>query len=243
MEEDIKKAREIIENAKGVTVLTGAGVSAESGVPTFRGKEGLWEQYDPEKVDTAEAFHRDPEYVWGWYDEIRGLISEKEPNPGHYAIARLENIKSPFTLITQNIDDLHRVAGSTNIIELHGNIWWRKCTECSYVDENREVPLRKIPPECANCSAYLRPFVVWFRDNIPMPLIDSCLISIEDADVMIIVGTSSLVEPAASMGLVAKHTGKTVIEVNLEETPKSQKYDLSLRGKSGEILPQIVPQV
>jgi NAD-dependent deacetylase len=241
MEESIQKAREILRTARGVTVLTGAGISAESGIPTFRGDDGLWKKYNPEDVDTADGFKRNPKYVWEWYDSLRDLISQKEPNPGHYALAMLERIKPYFTLITQNIDDLHRTAGNANIIELHGNIWRMRCMECSYTEENHQVPLAEIPPRCKNCSGLLRPAVVWFRDNIPLSTIDACLLSIEDSDVMLIVGTSGIVEPAASMGLVAKHTGKTVIEVNLEESIHSPKFDLVLLGKAGDILPRIIP--
>jgi NAD-dependent deacetylase len=241
MEEKIQAAREILNKAQGITVLTGAGISAESGIPTFRGDDGLWKKYRPEDVDTEDAFRRDPAYVWQWYDDFRALISKTNPNPGHYALAELEKLKPNFTVITQNIDDLHRAAGNTNIIELHGNIWRVRCIQCPYVEENRDVPLGEIPPRCKACGALLRPNVVWFDDNIPLPVIDACLISIEYSDVMLIVGTSGLIEPAASMGLVAKHTGKTVIEINLEETPKSQHYDIVLLGKSGEILPRIVP--
>ncbi|HXG31571.1 MAG TPA: NAD-dependent deacylase, partial [Thermodesulfobacteriota bacterium] len=226
MEEEIQRAKDILNRANGVTVLTGAGISAESGIPTFRGEDGLWKRYNPEDVDTADAFRRNPMYVWEWYNGLRELISKKEPNPGHYALSRLERIKPYFSLITQNVDDLHRVAGNTNIIEMHGNIWKMRCTECTYVEENRDVPLTEIPPRCKSCGGLLRPGVVWFEENIPLHIIDSCLLSIEYSDVMLIVGTSGMVEPAASMGLVAKHTGKTVIEVNLEESTNSKKYDL-----------------
>ncbi len=241
MEEKIQAAREILNKAQGITVLTGAGISAESGIPTFRGDDGLWKKYRPEDVDTEDAFRRNPAYVWQWYDDFRALISKTKPNPGHYALAELEKLRSDFTIITQNIDDLHRAAGNTNIIELHGNIWRARCTQCSYAEENRDVPLKEVPLKCKACGGLLRPGVVWFDDNIPLPTIDACLMSIEYSDVMLIVGTSGLVEPAASMGLVAKHIGKTVIEVNLEETVKSHHYDIVLLGKSGEILPRIVP--
>ena len=241
MEEEIKKAREILKNANGITALTGAGISAESGIPTFRGEDGLWKKYNPVDVDTADGFRRNPQYVWEWYNGLRELISTKKPNPAHHALSKLEKIKPYFSIITQNIDDLHRVSGNKNIIELHGNIFRTRCVECLHEEENREVPLAEIPPRCKKCGGLLRPAVVWFEDYIPLPIIDSCLLSIENSDVMLIIGTSGLVEPAASMGLVAKHTGKTVIEVNLEESTHSQKYDLVLLGKAGEILPRIIP--
>lgn len=241
MEELIQKAQEIMSRARGITVLTGAGISAESGIPTFRGDDGLWKKYNPEDIDTADGFKRNPKYVWEWYNGLREHISKKEPNSGHYALAMLEKIKPHFTLITQNIDDLHRTAGNANIIELHGNIWWTKCMDCPFMGENRDLPLPEIPPKCKDCGGMLRPAVVWFRDNIPLSVIDACLLAIEDSDVMLIVGTSGIVEPAASMGLVAKHTGKTVIEINLDKSLNSANYDLLLLGKAGEILPRIIP--
>ncbi len=241
LDDEIEQAREILTRAEGITVLTGAGISQESGIPTFRGEEGLWGKYRPEEVDTAEAFGSNPKYVWQWYNGLRELISQSKPNPGHYTLAELEKMLLNFTLITQNIDDLHRIAGNVNIIELHGNIWWARCTECPYIEENRDVPLREIPPSCKSCGELLRPGVIWFGEDVPLPIIDSCLLSIEYSDVMLIVGTSGVVEPAASLGLVAKHTGKTVIEVNLEETVNSRHYDIVLLGKSGEILPRLIP--
>jgi NAD-dependent deacetylase len=168
MEEEIQRAKEILIKAQGVTVLTGAGISAESGIPTFRGDDGLWKKYRPEDVDTEDAFRRNPKYVWEWYNDFRKLISKTSPNPGHYALAALEKIKSNLTVITQNIDDHHRAAGNTNIIELHGNIWWARCMECNHIEENRDVPLKEIPLKCKACSALLRPGVIWFGDNIPI---------------------------------------------------------------------------
>ena len=240
MKDEIQTAKEIVSKAKSITVLTGAGISAESGIPTFRGEGGFWEKYRPEDVDTADAFRRNPSYVWQWYSNLRELVSQKKPNSGHYALVELEKKKSDFTVITQNIDDLHRVAGNRNVIDLHGNIWWTRCTECFYKEENRNVPLDKLPPGCKNCGAVLRPGVIWYEENIPAQIIDSCLIAIENCDVMLIVGTSALIEPAGSMGLVAKRTGKPVIEINLEKTINSILYDLVLLGRSGDILPKIL---
>ncbi|HEX3034278.1 MAG TPA: NAD-dependent deacylase [Thermodesulfobacteriota bacterium] len=237
MEDKIREAKEIIDNASNIMVLTGAGISAESGIPTFRGEEGLWKQYRPEDIATPQAFLRDPRFVWKWYDMRRQTIKDARPNPGHYALRDLENQKHKFTLVTQNIDGLHRIVGSKNIIEMHGNIWQTRCTKCKRIEQNYDVPLKELPPTCTNCGAITRPNVVWFGEIIPMTLIDKALIAIEECEVMLIVGTSGMVEPAASMGLVAKQTGKTVIEINTNPTYNSPLYDITILGRSGDILP------
>lgn len=239
MDNKIIEAKEIIDKASRITVLTGAGISAESGIPTFRGEQGFWRQQRPEDIATPQAFWRDPKFVWEWYDLRRQTIKEARPNSGHYAIVDLENQKPSFNLITQNIDGLHQLAGNRNMIELHGNIWQIRCTKCGNVEENYEVPIKELPPNCRKCSALGRPNVVWFGEMIPMAAIDKSLIAIEQCEVMLIVGTSGVVEPAASMGLVAKQTGKIVIEINVEPTVNSSFYDLTILGKSGEILPLI----
>jgi NAD-dependent deacetylase len=239
VEDKIKEAKEIIDKASNITVLTGAGISAESGIPTFRGEDGLWRKFRSEELATPEAFQKDPKLVWEWYDWRRSIVKEARPNPGHYALAQMENEKPNFTLITQNIDGLHQLAGSRNIIEMHGNLWQIRCTRCGVIEQNHDAPLKELPPKCKNCGGLGRPNVVWFGEIIPMSVIDSALIATEKCQVMLIVGTSGVVEPAASIGLVAKHTGKTVIEVNLETTPNSSLYDLSILGKSGEILPML----
>jgi NAD-dependent deacetylase len=243
MEDRIKEAKAIIKSTSNITVLTGAGISQESGIPTFRGEEGLWRKFRSEELATQEAFQRDPKLVWEWYDWRRSLVKEAKPNPGHYALVNLENEKPNFTLITQNIDGLHQLAGSRNIIEMHGNLWQIKCTSCGIIEQNHDVPLKEIPPICKNCGALGRPNVVWFGEIIPMSIIDKILLSIDQCQVMLIIGTSGVVEPAASMGLVAKHTGKTVIEVNIEPTPNSSLYDLTILGKSGEMLPMLCSTV
>jgi len=239
MEEKILEAKKIIDNASNVTVLSGAGISAESGIPTFRGEDGLWKNFRPEDLATPEAFSKDPKLVWEWYEWRRKLIKDSKPNPGHYALADLEQQVADYTLITQNIDGLHQMAGSRNIVEMHGNLWQIRCTNCGNIEQNFEVPFKELPPLCKDCNSLGRPNIVWFGEMIPMPIIDKSLTSIENCQVMLIIGTSGVVEPAASMGLVAKQTGKTVIEINLETTPNSNFYDLSINGKSGEILPQI----
>ncbi|HXG30875.1 MAG TPA: NAD-dependent deacylase [Thermodesulfobacteriota bacterium] len=237
VDDKVVRAIEIIDRSSNITVLTGAGISAESGIPTFRGEGGLWRNFRSEDLATREAFLRDPKLVWEWYEWRRGIVKGARPNRGHYAIVQLEKRKSRFTLITQNIDGLHQVAGSRKIIEMHGNIWQIRCTRCGLVYENRDVPLNELPPRCKSCGTIGRPNVVWFGEMIPMQIIDRALIAIEECDVMLIVGTSGVVEPAASMGLLAKQTGKTVIELNVEPTFNSRFYDLTILGKSGEVLP------
>lgn len=239
LEEKIAQAREIIDNASNIVVLTGAGISAESGVPTFRGQEGLWQNYRPEELATPEAFWKDPKLVWEWYDWRRNAVKDAKPNPGHYALAELENSVQNLTLVTQNIDGLHQMAGSSNITEMHGNLWQVRCTKCGEIEQNFDVPLGELPPKCKKCGEIGRPNVVWFGEVIEISLIDEILRAIEECQVMLIIGTSGVVEPAASMGLVAKQTNKTVIEINLEETPSAGLYDIVIREKSGEVLPLI----
>ncbi|MGE5444743.1 MAG: SIR2 family NAD-dependent protein deacylase [Ignavibacteriales bacterium] len=239
MEDKIKEAKEIIGSASDIAVLTGAGISAESGVPTFRGENGLWREYRSEELATPGAFARDPKLVWEWYEWRRKIIKEAKPNPGHNALVDLENEKSDFTLITQNIDGLHQLSGSRNLVEMHGNLWQIRCISCGIIEQSHDVPLKELPPRCKDCGSLGRPNVVWFGEIVPMSVIDKTLVAIEKCQVMLIVGTSGVVEPAASMGLVAKQTGKTVIEVNLEPTINSPLYDLSIIGKSGEILPML----
>ncbi|HSG29934.1 MAG TPA: NAD-dependent deacylase [Thermodesulfobacteriota bacterium] len=236
--ESLDKAIELVENANIVAVLTGAGISEESGIPTFRDEGGLWKEHRPQDIATPEAFARDPQFVWEWYDLRRQTIIEAEPNPGHFALVELENKKEGFTLITQNIDGLHKKAGNKSMIEMHGNIWQMRCTKCGHIYHDYEVPLKQIPPSCEKCGEMTRPNVVWFGEIIPMSAIDACVIAIDKCDVMLIIGTSGVVEPAASMGLMAMRSGKKVIEINLDTTPGTGMYDISLKGKSGEILPE-----
>lgn len=235
--EKIAEARDVLSKAANIVVLTGAGISAESGIPTFRGEEGLWQNYRPEELATPDAFWKDPKLVWEWYEWRRNIIKQAKPNPGHYALAELEAETMNFLLITQNVDGLHQMSGSRNILEMHGNLWQVRCTKCGHIEENHDVPMAELPPRCVKCGDIGRPNVVWFNEIIPMEVIDKSLKAIEHCDVMLIVGTSGVVEPAASMGLVAKQTGKCVIEINLEQTPSSGLYDFNLNGKSGEILP------
>ncbi|MFZ2448173.1 MAG: NAD-dependent deacylase [Syntrophobacteraceae bacterium] len=239
VDDGIRELKEKLWRAKRVAVLTGAGISAESGVPTFRGEGGLWKQYRAVDLATPEAFSRDPKLVWEFYNWRRELLSPLVPNPGHQALAEMERRIPQFTLITQNIDGLHQKAGSAKMIELHGNIWWVRCTGCEKLTEDRRVPLPEMP-ECASCGALLRPHVVWFGEMLDPQVLNACYEAISNCDLMIVVGTSGTVQPAASMGLQAKRNGAAVAEVNLEPTPYSDIYHISISGKSGEILPQLM---
>jgi len=236
MKAALERAKEALAAARSVAVLTGAGVSAESGVPTFRGPEGLWRNFRPEELATPSAFARDPKLVWEWYDWRRGLIAPLKPNPGHRAIAAMEKRFPEFLLITQNVDGLHRMAGSRTMAELHGNIWHTRCVREGIVAENRQVPLAELPPKCV-CGALLRPHIVWFGESLDRDLFQSALDICARCDALIVAGTSSVVQPAASLAGVAKDAGAFVIEVNPEETPITGIVDVFLRGASGEILP------
>lgn len=220
-------------------VLTGAGISAESGVPTFRGEAGLWRQYRPEQLATPHAFARDPKLVWEWYDWRRGLIEACEPNPAHHTLADMEARLPDFLLITQNVDGLHHLAGNQRILELHGNIWRMRCTREGTRQTDRTSPLPKIPPHCADCGALLRPDVVWFGEALPTDVLESAFAAAAACDVMLVVGTSAVVQPAATLPLIAKENGAALVEINPQSTPISDYADLSLRQPAAQALPQL----
>lgn len=222
-----------------MTILTGAGISAESGIPTFRGAEGLWRTFRPEQLATPEAFARDPKLVWEWYDWRRGLIADARPNLGHFALAQLEEQKPDSTLITQNVDGLHNRAGSHRILKIHGDIWWTLCTVCNKVRSDFRVPLPELPPRC-ECGGLLRPGVVWFGESLPSETWKQAEDAVGACDILVVAGTSAVVYPAASLAPLAKRSGARVIEINTEETPLSGAADILLRGPSAEILPQLV---
>lgn len=231
-------AAQRLAQADKVAVLTGAGISAESGVPTFRGADGLWEKYRPEELATPQAFACDPELVWRWYHWRRGLIAKCAPNPAHRALVDLEARAGRFTLITQNVDGLHRLAGSRNILEVHGNLWMVRCTSCGALYEERELDLPP-RPACRDCGGQLRPHVVWFGESLDSAILEAAWQAAAQCRVMLVVGTSAVVQPAAGLASVAKQAGAFVVEVNLEPTPNSREVDVSLMGKAGEILPQL----
>jgi NAD-dependent deacetylase len=228
-----------INQCRDLAVLTGAGISAESGVPTFRGEDGLWREYRAVDLATPQAFQRNPRLVWEFYQWRRQLLHPLRPNPAHETLAALERRLPRFTLITQNIDGLHALAGSQNIIELHGNIWHVRCTGCSDVRENRRLDLPPLPV-CQQCGSLLRPHVVWFGEMLDHEILAKAYEVLQTCRVLLVIGTSGLVQPAAAMGSFAKQHGAFVAEVNVEATPQSGIYDLSLQGKAGELLPQLL---
>ncbi len=231
--------RDQLGRARRVAVLTGAGVSAESGVPTFRGTEGLWRRYRAEDLATPEAFQRDPGLVWEWYDWRRQRIARCRPNPAHHAIAWLERRAPEFLLITQNVDGLHRRAGSVRMVELHGSLWRVRCLAEGKTAENLEVPLRPIPPRCA-CGGLLRPDVVWFGETLPAEALHAAFGAAESCDLFFVVGTSALVQPAAWLPVIARRRGAYVVEVNLEPTPLTSLAHESHQGKAGALLPELL---
>ncbi len=228
-----------LAEAERVVVLTGAGISAESGVPTFRGTGGLWRQHRPEDLATPEAFARGPRLVWEWYDWRRARVAKAEPNPGHLALAQLERRVPDFTLITQNVDGLHERAGSRRVLKLHGDIWTLHCLGCGLEETNHDVPLREIPPRCT-CGGLFRPGVVWFGEALPADVLRQAMEAAAHAQVFLVVGTSAVVQPAASLPLLAQQNEAKLVEVNLEETPLSAQADASFWGKAGELLPRLL---
>jgi NAD-dependent deacetylase len=235
--------RHQLKIAQKITVLTGAGFSAESGIPTFReAQTGLWAQYDPQELATPQAFIQDPKLVWDWYTWRRSLIRHAEPNPGHYALAKLESIVPSFTLITQNVDGFHALVGNKNIIELHGNIFRTKCFQENVIVE---IPpnVEESPPACPHCSGHLRPDVVWFGEQLPPNALESAIKAAGSADIFLLIGTSAVVQPAASLPIYALQSGAVFIEINPAATPLSVHAHHTLRGPSGRILPALVAAV
>ena len=233
----------ILRNSKKIAVLTGAGVSQESGLRTFRDAQiGLWSQYNPQDLASPEAFKRNPKLIWDWYSWRREAIKGMRPNPGHYALVEMSKHVPDFSLITQNVDGLHRLAGSRQLIELHGNINLVRCSECGkiyeeWVDENSEVP------RCTICNGLLRPNVIWFGEPLPREELDSAVTAARTCDSFFSIGTSAEVQPAASLAYAAGHRGAIVIEINTEATRFTPKADFFLQGKSGKILPSLVGSV
>jgi len=229
--------------AKKIAVLTGAGVSAESGVPTFRDTDGLWNKFSPSELANMSAFMRNPQLVWQWYHWRQKLIENIEPNPGHIALAELElflkDNNQEFYLFTQNVDGLHRRAGSKNIFEMHGNIMRNKCTKCSYLTDNIDFIESELP-YCPKCNSLLRPDVVWFGEMLPESVLDLAFEIADSCDVFLSIGTSALVYPAALLPVHAQDSHAYVSEINPEKTPITHLLDEFIEGKSGEILPKIL---
>jgi len=230
-----------VKAAQKVAALTGAGVSAESGVPTFRGEDGLWKKFRPEELANFDAFMRNPELVWEWYTYRKELISEVQPNPGHFVLVKLEEIYPDFTLITQNVDGLHWKAGSQNILELHGNILRSQCVECGEKSDTAKMRGKGELPRC-RCGALMRPDVVWFGEMLPQEVLDRAFEAARECDLFFSIGTSAVVQPAASLPMVAKQAGAFVVEINSEQTVISDSVDESIQGMSGEVLPKLLKE-
>lgn len=236
----LEALRQQIAAVSRVVALTGAGISAESGVPTFRGAGGLWNNHRAEDLATPEAFQRNRRLVWEWYDWRRQLIAGTEPNAAHLALANLEKRTPSFTLITQNVDGLHDRAGSRNILKLHGDIWRLRCLECRREWDDFAAPLPEIPPRCA-CGGVARPGVVWFGEALPRDAWNAAEASVAAAQMVLVIGTSAVVYPAAGLVPLARESGATIVEVNLEATPVTGIVDHAFHGKAGEILPELLP--
>jgi NAD-dependent deacetylase len=229
--------------ARRVTVLTGAGVSAESGVPTFRDAQtGLWARYSSEELATPQAFRRNPKLVWDWYAHRRALVTAAAPNPAHHALAELERRVPAFTLVTQNVDGLHRRAGSRSVVELHGSLDRYRClADCGPLARWEEAA--ELPPRCPRCGAYVRPDVVWFGELLPPGLWDAAVAAAMRCDVFLSVGTSGVVQPAASLPLVAREAGAYTAEINLRPSALAGVLDAHLYGPAGTLLPAIVAEL
>lgn len=231
-----------LRSARHVVVFTGAGVSAESGIPTFRDAlTGLWSRFDPSQLATADAFRRDPALVWGWYEWRRALVAKAAPNPGHYAIAELAKRVPRLTLVTQNVDDLHERAGSTPL-RLHGSLFAPRCSDCgapAAAPAFAQGEGRIDPPRCA-CGGLVRPGVVWFGEALPEDTLEAAFEAARECDVLLSVGTSSVVYPAADIPHAAAQSGAVVVQVNPDQTPLDTVATFSLRGTAGAVLPRLV---
>ena len=230
-----------LRSAKRVVALTGAGVSAESGIPTFReARTGLWARYDPQELASPQALARQPGLVWAWYAWRRGLVQQAKPNPAHLALAAMEQQVPDFTLITQNVDGLHQQAGSQNVIELHGNIMRTVCAAHRHPVTQWEPAPEGEAPKCPRCGSVLRPDVVFFGESLPAGALEAAYQAAERCEVMLVVGTSGVVYPAAALPAIAKEHGALIVEINLQATPLSSLADFRLRAPAGQALPALL---
>lgn len=228
-----------LRKADRIAVLTGAGISAESGVPTFRGASGLWKKFRPEELANFEAFIKNPDLVWEWYRYRKKIISAIRPNPGHATLAEMEKHHKFFSLITQNIDNLHRRAGSKVVYELHGNIERNYCIGCGRKYPNEEIIDSEKAPRCSICGGLVRPDVVWFGEMLPEEEWSESVAAAQSSEIFFSIGTSAVVYPAASLPQIARRSGAFLVEINIEPTELSDMTDMSLIGKSGDILPRL----
>ncbi len=231
------RLKDVLGSANSICVLTGAGISAESGVPTFRGEEGLWKKFRPEELANFDAFIRNPQLVWEWYNYRKKLIDSVAPNPGHFALAAMEARVPEFALVTQNVDNLHRRAGSKRILELHGNIMQSRCVDCGKYEDHPDFAVSGQIPKCKSCGGLIRPDVVWFGEMLPQDVFEEAEQAVRRCDLFLSIGTSAVVYPAASLPAMARQSGAYTVEVNIERTELSGRFHEVLHGKAGEILP------
>ena len=244
LEQQLDRAAVILRQATKVAALTGAGVSAESGLATFRGSGGLWEGHRVEEVATPRAFQRDPALVWRFYNLRRANLATVKPNPGHLALAALEQRlgDGQFTLITQNVDGLHHAAGSRRILEIHGSIRRVRCSGCDLTEERSTEALPELP-RCAKCNALLRPDVVWFEEMLPQDVWQQAEDAAQTCDCFLVIGTSAVVYPAAGLVESARVNRAQIIEVNLTATQASHSADVVLMGPAGAVLPALLQRI
>ncbi len=227
---------EKINHTKKGFALTGAGISAPSGIPTFRGEDGFWKDKDPHELASQSGFRKEPQLIWDWYNYRRDLIRKSKPNPAHYALVELENSFNDFAIITQNVDNFHQDAGSKNVLELHGNIFRNKCNDCGKIFG--EINSKDIP-NCDACGGYIRPDVVWFGEPLPKNVLERAWQWSEESDICFIIGTSAMVQPAASLPLISRENGAFVIEINKNRTVISSYVDKCITGEVTSILPAL----
>lgn len=237
----IDRVAERLRTARRVLALTGAGISAESGIPTFRGREGWWRKEDPTRLATPEAFARDPAYVWEWYQYRRGLVADADPNPGHRALATLEAYGPEVLVATQNVDDLHERGGSRNVVHIHGSIWRVRCQKCAVERHEPTHPFPELPPRCDECGGLLRPAVVWFGEMLPPgPLTRIERFIQAGVDLVMVVGTEATFGYIQGFALASRRTGALLVEINPGTTLLSDDVDVRLEGPAGEILPRVL---
>ena len=241
MEESVRRAVDDLKKARNVVALTGAGISVESGIPPFRGRGGIWEKFDPMEFGNIEFFLREPAKVWELLiRDLKEVVDRARPNAGHLGLARMEQMGILKTIITQNVDGLHQMAGNTDVIEFHGNCAWQRCMDCGGKVRTRDVTLETLPPRCA-CKGILRPDWVFFGEMIPPDALDRSRRIASRCDTMLVVGTSAMVQPAAYIPAIARQAGATVIEINPERTPLTAKISSYLvRGGAGEAMTAIL---
>ena len=243
-DEKVKICVDRLKYSKKIFVITGAGVSAESGIPTFRGKDGYWKNQSPQKLASPEGFAEDPKLVWEWYDYRRRLIKGCEPNPAHYSLSKLERKYDHFLIATQNVDGLHQRASSLNVVEIHGSIWEVKCTKDGRVEKNTETPLKELPLRCS-CGALMRPNVVWFGETLPEKQLKEIydFIKTGDVDFTFVIGTSALFYYIIDWAQTVKNYGSFLVEINLDNTAISSIADIVFLNQAGVILPEITKQL